>query len=375
MQKKFFISLVEKYLSGSATANEKAVIDEYLAKLENTGADSREDSSAVGQRIWSRIKTQTSHNVPVKHISFEKWLKYAAAILIIIGGATYLLVKQKSSLATELAVNKSPGTNKASLTLADGRVIELDSTVSGNIAQQGIVSIHSENGKLLYDPSEKTGEINPQYNTMTTPRGGQYQLTLSDGSKVWLNAATSLKFPAFFTGNERVVELDGEAYFEIAANKSMPFKVKAGKTNIDVLGTNFNINCYKDEMVENTTLLQGSVRLNTSSDNIILKPGQQGAIDISAPAKIKIREVDAEEIIAWKNGLFHFNKADIKTIVRQLERWYDIKTMIKGDVGKKTVSGFMPRDAKLSQVLKMLEFTAGITYTIDNDVLLITAEK
>lgn len=286
----------------------------------------------------------------------------------------------------------SPGGNKAILTLANGSKIILDNAKNGVLATQSGISIRkTANGQLIYDLSGGQHSTSPSvtnqpevYNTITTPRGGQYQLTLPDGSKVWLNAASSLKFPASFTGQERNVELTGEAYFEIAKATSpsdgvrIPFKVTSGNQTVEVLGTHFNINAYPDEATINTTLLEGSVKISLSSSlgeparmtrsdggrgmrlSQLLYPGQQAKVG----AGIRVSNIDAAQAIAWKNGYFIFPSEDIGSIMRKISRWYDADIKYEGDITRERFVGSVSRFENVSQVLDMLELTGSVHFKI-----------
>ena len=250
-----------------------------------------------------------------------------------------------------------PGSNKAILTLADGSTIILETAANGTLTQQGNSKIvKPAEGKLAYNLlDEKTTEV--LYNSIATPRGGQYQVIFSDGSKVWLNAASSLRFPAGFTGNERKVELVGEAYFEVSKNASMPFKVAiAGKGEVEVLGTHFNVHAYHDEETTHTTLLEGSVRVTglSTGDSHIINPGEQAQVDGKGQISIN-KNADTEQAIAWKNGTFNFSNADLEMVLRQLSRWYDVDIKFEGAVPQRKFAGEIQRDLKLPQVLKLLE--------------------
>jgi ferric-dicitrate binding protein FerR (iron transport regulator) len=278
----------------------------------------------------------------------------AAVLLIIVGCTLYYMSDQmrhnKAAVAgpgiekTEI----SPGRTKASLRLGNGQIVILDSAKDGLIAQQGAVNVLMSGGGLTY---EKNGrQTNMTYNTLYTHNGEQYSLTLSDGTKVWLNAASYLHFPVAFTGRERRVEVSGEAYFEVANDPGRPFYVNSGGQEIKVLGTHFNINAYTNERIIETTLLEGKIRVN---EKVILLPGQQsrvrnGAIDTR-------RKVDIDAVVAWKNGRFNFDNADISVIMRQLERWYDIQVVFQGSKTIDLFYGTIPRSASLEQVLRMLE--------------------
>lgn len=303
-------------------------------------------------------------------------LRYAAAaaVIIVAGTASWFLFNRKPGEETrQLSVQQqtpqndvTPGGNKATLTLADGSVIVLDSATNGAIASEGGTKIIKlENGQLAYNAGGpgnggpgNSGTATP-YNTISTPRGGQYHIVLPDGSSVWLNAASSLRFPVAFTGKERRVEITGEAYFEISANASAPFFVKAGDIDVQVLGTSFNINAYYDEGSIKTTLLSGSVKVSNEASNAVLRPGQQAILNSrSGPeGKITLKTIDTEDAIAWKNGLFLFNNTDIKSIMRQIARWYDVEVKYEGNIPENSFVGEVSRDSRLSEVLKILELS------------------
>jgi ferric-dicitrate binding protein FerR (iron transport regulator) len=295
----------------------------------------------------------------------------------------------KALHAAASAHDALPGGNKAMLTLNDGSVIVLDSAKNGMLGEQGNAQVLKKDGMLEYKKGNAQKAIgNTQlsapvsYNTLSTPRGGQYQLVLPDGSKVWLNAASSIRFPTAFTGNEREVELTGEAYFEITSHqlqsgKKMPFKVlvlSAGTDGlnaaIEVLGTHFNVNAYKDEETIRTTLLEGKVKvaLRGVDKEAMLNPGEQAIMSMRT---IKtVHDIDTEEAVAWKNGLFFFDNVDIQTIMRQLSRWYKVSVVYNGKIPNRRFTGQVSRNANLSQVLKILELSK-IHFTIEGDIVTI----
>lgn len=294
-----------------------------------------------------------------------KWAA-AACILIIAAGAWFM--RQQPAKPAVTAVNPpdvAPGGNKAVLTLADGSQITLDSAGNGVLAQQGGSRVTKlANGQLAYDNSGTSPE-KILYNTMTTPRGGQYKLLLPDGTTVWLNAGSSITYPTGFTGKERNVSITGEAYFEVSRNEKMPFRVTANNTTIEVLGTHFNINAYKDEASINTTLLEGSVRVLAYDRDLLLRPGQQAKVD-RARAGIEVKDhVNAADVIAWKEGYFSFNDADLPTVMRQLARWYDVEVTYEGKIPDRVFTGEIGRGLTLTQVLKGLS-TTRIKYRIEN---------
>jgi ferric-dicitrate binding protein FerR (iron transport regulator) len=313
----------------------------------------------------------------------NKWkIHYAAAAIIIciISISTYYLLKPEHSTQISKTGNikiihqndLAPGANKAVLTLANGASIILDSAQNGALTTQGNTKILKLNGMLTYEDSSKASSA-VLYNTISTPRGGQYQLVLADGSKVWLNAASSLRFPAAFTGKERKVELMGEGYFEVAKNASMPFKVEVNGMEVEVLGTHFNINSYHDEPAIRTTLLEGSVKINKNNTTSLLKPGQQAEVNSAGEVRI-INDADIDAAVAWKDGKFQFDRADIYAIMRQIARWYDVDVEYKGATIISHFGGTISRNVNLSQVLKMLHLTGEVKFEINGRKIMVMPE-
>jgi len=290
-----------------------------------------------------------------------QWMAAAAVLVFIVCGLWFLVGREgdgKPSVAVTPKVKQdiAPGGDKAILTLADGTQVVLDTANNGALTKQGNVTVIKLNGQLAYN---KQGGIPTEvlYNTISTPRGGQYQLVLSDGSKVWLNAESSLRFPTAFAGKERRVELTGEGYFEVAHNAEKPFHVKVNDMEVQVLGTHFNINSYSDEEAVKTTLLEGSVKVSKGDKMVLLHPGQQAVVQPEG-AEIKVGyDVDTEEVVAWKNGLFVFNNTPLATIMKQLERWYDVEVVYQGKVPQDRFNGSISRNNNLSEVLKVLEYS------------------
>jgi transmembrane sensor len=298
-------------------------------------------------------------------LNVSGWRKLAvAALVLLIAGKTVLFFlpvspAKKPPIApgqpASYAHDLPPGRDNAILTLADGHSITLDSAANGGLAQQGNTKVIKLNGQIAY---RNTGGAQSDdailFNTILTARGNQYQLTLSDGTKVWLNAASSLRFPTSFKGKERRVEVTGEAYFEIAKNPAMPFKVQAGSGEIDVLGTHFNINAYADEPSVKTTLLEGAVAVKKANALQMLVPGQQA--EFSPKGGIALSEdVDVARETAWKDGFFWFNNTDIHTLMRQVSRWYDVEVEFQGNITDDGFTGKVPRSLPLSKLLNVLE--------------------
>jgi transmembrane sensor len=290
------------------------------------------------------------------------WRIAAASLIIFIAGtASYFAFRTtehktiSKALPQQLKNDVSPGANKAILTLSDGSTIILDDAKNGQVAQQGAVEIAKlANGQLVYNVLDgKPVEV--VFNTLTTPRGGQFKLTLPDGSEVWLNAASSIKYPTAFVGNERKVEISGEAYFEIVHDAAKPFKVSVNGMEVKVIGTHFNINAYRDEDAVKTTLIEGSISLS-SGDAVTarLRPGQQAQIGNSRQIKV-IDNVDIDQVVAWKNGYFSFNRADLQTVMRQLARWYDVDVIYEGKIPERLFGGKIHRNTNASEALKVLE--------------------
>jgi ferric-dicitrate binding protein FerR (iron transport regulator) len=267
-----------------------------------------------------------------------------------------------------------PGGDKAVLTLADGSTIVLDDAQNGNLTQQGNTKVIKLNGKLAYDPAKAgAGEI--VYNTISTPRGGKYQIELPDGTQVWLNAASSLHFPTAFIGRERKVEITGEAYFEVApltpkGGQKIPFIVSVNGSEIEVLGTHFNVMAYSDEDAVKTTLLEGSVKFVNGNNTSLLKPGQQSQLLRNGQVKV-VSDVDVENVISWKNGMFQFENADMETVMRQLSRWYDVEVVFKSKKLHDPLHVEIPFNTNLSDALKILEEAGTAKFEIEGKRIIV----
>lgn len=310
------------------------------------------------QRGMSRISDLANNTTeqPVHRVHFLRrgFFRYAAAVVVLLGVGGYLFTvnKNKDNKLAGTAEVIAPGREGAILTLADGSKVVLDSIGNGVVANQSGVQVLLQNGQLAYDGS--SGEV--VYNTISTPKGRQFRLLLPDGSKVWLNAASAVKYPTVFAGKERRVELEGEAYFEVTKNAEVPFKVVLrDATEVEVLGTSFNINSYHNEPVIRATLLEGSVRLNAYKRSETLKPGQQAVVKPSKEQMEVARKADLDQVMAWKNGLFNFDDASLEEVMRQLERWYDIEVTYAKDIPAIRFGGEINKQNTLQDVLQILE--------------------
>ena len=373
-----YLELAEKWLNNTITPHEEIEFSEwYNANQDNVvmlSAAFAENEEILRNRILQNIqyrKEKDDKVISLRRYSFIRVAAAAAILILLTGGAWYYFYQKpeagitKNNSDTDRFKNDiDPGSDKAVLTLADGSEIILDNAQTGTLTQQGNTKIILlDAGQLAYNThgTKANGEV--LYNTISTPKGGQYQIVLADGSKVWMNAASSLRFPTAFAGKQRNVELTGEAYFEVAKNAAMPFNVQVNDLNVQVLGTHFNVMAYNDENVIKTTLLEGAVKVTKGTVAGLLKPGQQAKMDKDA-GNIKIATADVEETMAWKNGLFLFNNDDIKTIMRQISRWYDVNISFEGNIPAKNFTWQISRNTNVSQVLKMLELTKEVHFKI-----------
>ena len=363
------------YLENSDGAELIQLMQKHFSDdLENSGEISPETSTKLFKAIHDKIKADSKparrYVIPLRKIAV------AASVIGLLLLSALLLFNLNTSKGTLNAkVNEQrfkndvlPGGDKATLTLADGSTVILDEAKNGILAQQGSSKIIKVGAKLLYDPTDKNSK-DVVYNTISTPKGGQYQLELPDGSLVWLNATSSIHFPTLFAGKERRVEITGEAYFEVAKNRDMPFIVSVNGAEVQVLGTHFNVNAYSDEDNVKTTLLEGSVRFVHGVNADMLKPGQQSQLAGDGQVKV-VSNVDVDEVVAWKNGMFDFENAGIETVMRQLSRWYDVEIEYKGKTDDLFVAEIR-RNNKLSDVLKALELTGQVKFEIQGKKIIV----
>lgn len=357
--------LVNKYLEGKATPEEirflEMFYDSFDANPNVLDLLDQEEAERLGDRIRQRVSLKINNperkTGKVLHLTTKWWLAAASVILLLGLGFWYVQMnshKQEKVEVVQRDIQQEilPGGNRATLILADGSRVILDSASNGNIATQGNVNVIKLNdGRLAYDAQGEEAQV--VYNTISTPRGGQYQVVLADGTKVWLNAASTLKFPSAFTQNERRVTLTGEGYFEVAQT-GKPFFVDVEDMEVKVLGTHFNVNAYVDEGVIKTTLLEGKVEVTAAGEKAVLKPGQQAQLEPGMPILQIKTNVDVDEVTAWKNGLFYFRDADLPSVMKQLTKWYDVDVLYSGKIHERNFEGKMQRSLSLAQVLKIL---------------------
>ena len=370
MTQQEYIVLYEKFCAGKCTLAEKELLDEH----NNTFLTNEPWQPAMGNEaeVEERITGRINHSINKNKIRQLRirWVS-AAIILLSIGAALWLnLNSPKQPTPTYVAksqINKHdivPGSTKAVLTLANGQRIILDSAANGVISTQGNTRIVKlANGKIVYRPVNADSESITN-NTMTTPRGGRYDLTLADGTRVFLNAASSITYPTKFSGANRKVSITGEAYFEVAKNAKMPFIVMANGTETQVLGTHFDIMAYNDEPFVKTTLVEGSVKFRGTHAEVLLKPGQQATLPHMSD-QISVQNANMEETLAWKNGYFIFQDEEIRSIMRKVARWYDVDVTYEPNLKYLSYGGSVSQYKNISDLLKVLESTGTIHFKVE----------
>lgn len=376
-----YTDLARKWVDGTITEEEKEEFSDWFNEergdplpIPHSFAEGEEE---LGQRLFQNILARRQKAAGTYPLWRGRWMQVAAAVLIVFsvsfllyyfppsGDSNHTVALQEPVVDSSLHQSTvSPGGNKAVLRLADGSVIILDSAQNGTLASSSATNvIKLADGQLSVSASGKAVAVTN--NTLTTPRGGQYAITLADGTRVWLNSSSSLSFPSAFSGPERKVELTGEAYFEVAEMARQPFRVRVNGIDVTVLGTHFNIMAYADEEAVQTTLLEGAVQVRNEAGSSLLKPGQQALV--KEAGAIRVRDgVDTEQVVAWKNGLFQFEKTRIETIMRQLSRWYGIEVAYNGTV-RNHFTGTIPKQVGIEKVFKMLELTGAVHFSISGN--------
>jgi transmembrane sensor len=375
--------LLARYIGKQASPQEEALLFDLMNKEENSQDWEEmleelimleEENNQYNRERWQPIVEKIVKHKPAtkKIFRIPRW-SVAASILLVLGIAGWLLFR-KSGHSQPVVVQQpeqiAPGKEGAVLTLSDGSKMVLDSLGNGIVATQSGTTIELKNGRLTYQASGRTGaEI--LYNTMSTPRGRQFQLSLPDGSKVWLNAESSIRYPVDFTGNQRKVEITGEAYFEVVKNTAKPFIVAINpQTTVEVLGTHFNINAYNNEPAIATTLLEGAVKFSHEKQQSLLKPGQQARAATTGKISI-VNDADIDKVMAWKNGAFNFEGASLEQLMRQLERWYDITVVYENGIPQKEFTGEIGRNVKLADVVEALH-SLGVNLRLEGRTLIVS---
>jgi transmembrane sensor len=368
--------LLTKYRLGEATEQEKTLVESWYAQYTENGTPIPiERVDEIGNEIWTSLPIHQ----PQRRIVLWPRIVAAASVLVFLAIGGYLLLKKSpgnKAIAFKqpaVKIDVAPGGNNAILTLANGQNIVLNSAKNGALVRQGNVTVNkAAEGELVYTESRNgAGKYGSGYNVVSTPRGGQYHLVLADGTNVWLNAASSLKYPTAFNGNDRTVELTGEAYFEVIHNNAKPFRIATRNETVEDIGTHFNIYAYADETAVKTTLLEGSAMVSASGKNVVLKPGQQAQVSAANSGISVVNNADTEEAVAWKNGFFEFNRSDIPTVMRSLGRWYDVDIAYEGKIPQRRFTGEMHRDANLSEALKILSYLK-IDFRMEGKKIIVT---
>jgi transmembrane sensor len=385
--------LLQQYFDGTISSDDCAALLTYLKNNPGQVADVVDEkilmldegpelSKAQAHNLLNNIKADPRFVAPLQPdkqkariVSIVRnVVKIAAAVTLFGAVAFYYFGEHKAAnnqnQATLIKSNKIlPGSNKAILTLANGSAIVLNNKANGMLAQAGKVQVNKvANGKLVYDASTNDAQVKVidntlVYNTLSTPRGGEYQVVLPDGTHVWLNSASSLSYPVEFAGKERRVKLTGEAYFEVAKNKDKPFYVTSNNVQVKVLGTHFNISAYKDDEEFTATLLEGSVQISKNNSQSLLKPGQQAVVNNSADV-IKVSEANINEAVAWKNGYFIFNDDNITTMMKKVSRWYDVDVEEKGTFTNQHFGGTFYRTKGINELLNNLEKIGKVHFKV-----------
>ncbi len=389
----YYQALLEKWAHGKISPQEAIELINYLQndatnrlllqQLQKEFQPAMDHPDTLPPELSEKLKHEILKKIePARVIPLEagssrvNWRRVAAAVLILALGAASYFIFRGNEPPKELVTNSKElpgndveaGAHKAILTLANGTQIELDDKTKGQLVIPGMGSVTNNDGKLVYDnPSVETSEM--VYNTLSSARGQSYSLVLSDGSKLWLNAASSVRFPVVFTGKERIVEITGEVFFEVAKDARKPFKAKVKDMEIEVLGTRFDINAYPDELTVNTTLIEGAVKVSANNSEIRLSPGQQSQLLSNGNLQV-VKNVNTDEIVAWKDGYFHFENADLHSILRQFSRWYDIEVVYEGELKNRKFLAIVSRNSSLASVLKMLNAN-NVQFRIEGKKLIV----
>lgn len=368
--------LAEFYVLVDDPANDMELSD-LLDDAINTSTDEKQltadQETELLQYIFDYKESPLQCSKSVRGWDYRSWSAAAVIFLILCAGLYYFKSNKTEQLREQAAAAISPGGDKATLTLADGKVISLQAARNGQLAEvSGVKITKTKNGELVYSLSDAAAVGAIGENTISTPKGGQYVLILPDGTKVWLNAASALKFPTAFSGSkERKVTLSGEAYFEVAKLKN-PFVVTTDKQRVQVLGTHFNINAYLDEQQTKTTLLEGSVRVSslTTGNVVMLSPGEEARLMAN---RLDVQKADIERNTDWKNGIFMFKNESLEGIMRKIARWYNVEIVYEQYAPRKeTFSGIVSRYDNVNKVLRRLELTGAVSFKIQGRKIMVS---
>ncbi|MDB4919682.1 FecR domain-containing protein [Mucilaginibacter sp.] len=376
MEERELNELLERYRTGQSTPEDKAFLESWYLTYNQSDPFTMKDEDRAKDldSVWMLIQPKQAF---LKKMSLWYCIAAAAIVLVFISAGSYFLLYPKNGVSTNIVAKNdvAPGKNKATLTLANGKKLVLGNAITGQLAHEaGVVISKTKNGELIYTSGAADNKaVSPgPFNMLETSRGEQYRLILPDGTHVWLNAASSLKYPVVFGDKERLVELKGEAYFEVFHNKTMPFRVKTEQQVVEVLGTHFNVDAYSDEKATATTLMEGSVKITavTNHKNIIIKPGQQSTVSTLG---VNVQQVDPDEALAWKNGYFQFNDENLESIMRKVSRWYNVDVEYKDNAPLSLVfSGTVSKYKNVSQVTRILELTNAVHFKIDGNKIIVS---
>jgi transmembrane sensor len=378
MDKNRLFFLIDRVNKGLATPDELAEYDAYLNRL-TTSQSEWDNDLGPEQETREELRNMLAAHInpqPVRHI--RRWVRIAAAAVLLIGLTTggYLALRQSKPVLVvqNQKPDLAPGRNQATLTLANGRKIYLTKSFTGKLAQQGATVIQmGQSGAVTYNGGiAKVDGQKMAYNTLTTKRGEQFPLVLSDGTKVFLNSASSITYPVAFNGTDRKVTVKGEAFFEVVHDAAHPFKVQVANEVVEDVGTSFNINAYEDEPLMKTTLVTGRAKIISKQQSVMLKPGQ-AAVSNHDSEKMVVKDVDVDQAIAWKNNYFLFDGDNLESIMRKVSRWYDVDVEFKDNSLKTlTFSGTISRFKNVSSVLKKMEWTGPVHFELVDKKIIVT---
>lgn len=390
MKKQEFTRILHHYIEGTANDEEKKLIETYYSLLLEKskielGDINNSDKLSLEQelldKIWGEIKEKKPRS-RIFRLPPALW-KAVACLVLIVGGVMLYRISVKKKFGPSRLVSNGqnnsidkiePGGNVAVLTLANGKKVLLGDLSNGALLQQGgIKVIKQDNGLLTYKDESPNNSVaeKPIHNTLTTPRGGQYEVILADGTKVWLNAASSLEYPVSFSGENRTVEIHGEGYFEVASGAHKPFIVKVDDINVEVLGTSFDVNSYEENSIK-TTLVDGAIKVTGGAKIVLLKPGEVARFNRRSE-EMKVADVNVNAVTAWKDGLFYFDHTSIKEIMDEVSRWYDVEVSYSvTDLKHKVYDGKLPRYGDVNTLLKMLEMTGTVHFEIKGRTIIVT---